>query len=702
MTKITILTTLVAAGCLSCSGARAQTLEEVFQNPPQEAKPIMIWQWMDGVVSKEGITRDLEEFAAAGIGGVQNFQVGGPGQVHISDPDNAIGSDNWKELMRFSMDECARLGLSYGTHICPGWSASADPSVLPQYSMQELTWSRDSCGNLVFGSRSNGKTNGSTAPASGTGLECDKMSKEAVQRFWDSYPTMLLEIAGPHVGKTFIRLEMDSYEAGPQNWTPLMPQEFRRLRGYDLGPWMPALAGETVGDSLQTAKFLEDYRETVSDLFAENYYGYIDSLVSAIPGMQLLIQPYGEPLDSYKTCAAAPNSLLCGEFWTRPSDWGGRSVEAMTGIARKLGRRLVYAEGFTCWPLYAWQDDPQSLKPVADKNFCLGANALMLHAAGQNPWTGVEPGMTFGRWGTQFSYNQTWWKAGAAKAFFAYIARCQALLQRGTFIDNSGPGELMWIHRREGDTDIYFVSNQKDEAVTVSLPFIESLELDPYGSEFIVLRGGERLPISLDDTPDPALAGTVILNMADGWTLSVAGKTVKGAELGSWHLNSDPDIRYFSGTASYSRDFSLSRKDIADSRRIILDLGTVKNVASVRINGRDCGDVLWKKPFRVDITDAVRQGANHLEIDVTNLWVNRMVGDEHEPDDMEWSEEIRYSYAPGSPVLGRDLLKVPEWLEKGEPRPSSGRHTVVNFKFFTADSPLLPSGLLGPVTIELQ
>lgn len=65
MTKITILTTLVAAGCLSCSGARAQTLEEVFQNPPQEAKPIMIWQWMDGVVSKEGITRDLEEFAAA-------------------------------------------------------------------------------------------------------------------------------------------------------------------------------------------------------------------------------------------------------------------------------------------------------------------------------------------------------------------------------------------------------------------------------------------------------------------------------------------------------------------------------------------------------------------------------------------------------------------------------------------------------------
>ena len=123
---------LIAAICSIsiCAGCTSKIEKEIvadFNNPPQEAKPVMIWQWMDGWVSKEGITHDLEAYAAAGVAGVQNFQVGGRTQTGFTYEKNPIGSPEWKELMRHAMEECARLGLTFGTHNCPGWSSSAYP-----------------------------------------------------------------------------------------------------------------------------------------------------------------------------------------------------------------------------------------------------------------------------------------------------------------------------------------------------------------------------------------------------------------------------------------------------------------------------------------------------------------------------------------------------------------------------------------------
>jgi len=119
----------------------------------------------------------------------------------------------------------------------------------------------------------------------------------------------------------------------------------------------------------------------------------------------------------------------------------------------------------------------------------------------------------------------------------------------------------------------------------------------------------------------------------------------------------------------------------------------------VEVNGENCG-TLWKPPFRVDISRTLKPGRNRLKIRITNLWPNRMIGDEHEPDDAEWGEPVQYIYAPGKPIIGRFLARVPQWLAEGKPRPSQGRYTFVSFKFFNKDSPLLPSGLLGPVTLE--
>ena len=375
-------------------GTEGQTLEDAFRNPPAEAKPLMIWQWMDGLVSREGITADLEAYKEAGIGGVQNFQVGGPMQGLAKDTTNAIGSEKWQRLMRFAIDECRRLGLSFGTHNCPGWSSSAYPTVKPEYAMQKLVWSTtvasgrsrtrlimpetdpqysyyqdvaviavpdqdsvpmssvrnltgqmDSRGVLHwkmpkgrwriyrFGHTPNGKTNVATSPESGVGLECDKMNREAVSHFWESYPSVLLSLAGDEVGKTFQRLEIDSYEAGGQDWTSAMPEEFQKRRGYDMLTWLPVAAGMTIGDKASSKKFLNDWRETVTDLFAEYYYGYMSQLAHE-HGLQLLVQPYGtgggsgrfNPINTDKICRQ-----LAADFV------GINRIEAATPSTRSVG-----------------------------------------------------------------------------------------------------------------------------------------------------------------------------------------------------------------------------------------------------------------------------------------------------------------------------------------------------------------------------
>ena len=786
----------MAAACQYVAG---QSLEEQFINPPSEAKPIMIWQWMDGLISKEGITADLEAYKEAGIGGVQNFQIGGDLQGLIKDTTNAIGSDNWKQLMRFAVSECKRLGLSFGTHNCPGWSSSAYPTVKPEYAMQKLVWTdtivsggkkmnlnlrrpqvdpqwnyyqdivtvampADSIVRLEdiiivsshtarlpkgrwrifrFGHTANGKTNWGTAPQSGVGLECDKMSREGVRHFWDSYPTVLINLLGDEAGKTFQRLEIDSYEAGGQEWTTLMPEEFRKRRGYDILPWLPTVAGLIVNSSEETKKFMCDWEETVSDLFAENYYGYMSQLAHE-NRLQLLVQPYGtggakpfNPVNTDKIVKQlAADDPISAEFWTEPKNWGWPDVPRVVKAAHQAGRQKVYAEGFTCWPLYAWKSDPDELKRTGDRAFCLGINALMLHAAAHNPWPNAKPGMTFGMWGTWWTPGQTWWKDGAS-ALFRYFARCQTLLQRGTFVDNfkeehpsltTSENSLQWIHRREGDTDIYFVANTKDTTLTTTLTFdtanrlpeiwnpetgtIETAQAWITGKEstqvtvrfdgcqsiFLVFRQearGEGHGLRLQQ---PIIAETIPVN--DNWTINFPdSKTVSCDTLVPWNESSDPDIQYFSGTARYVSKVQLKKKKPKST--YMIDLGKVKNLAVVRVNGQLCGN-LWRPPFVSDITAALRQGENTIEIDVTNLWVNRMIGDEQEADDVEWSEPFSFGAAKGQPAVGRFMKRVPEWLSKGEPRPSKNRKTVISFKFYEKDAPLLPSGLLGPVVITLN
>ena len=781
-----------------------QRMDDAFRQPPTEAKPIMIWQWMDGLVSAEGITADLEAYQQAGIGGVQQFLVGGPVQVSVCDSANAIGTDSWRRLMQHAISECSRLGLSFGSHNCPGWSSSAFPTVAPAYSMQKLVWTKESMprnglvrlpkqpevdaqwnyyediavlvmpdDSLVslgdihvfrpselptrlrgvgdgycvvrFGHTTNGKTNYATAPVGGVGLECDKMSREAVRRYWDTYPQQLLFLAGSEAGKTFQRLEIDSYEAGGQEWTRRMPEEFEQRRGYALLPWLPTLTGLAVVDSPEaTLRVRRDWQETVSDLFAENYYGYMSQLAHE-HGLKLLVQPYGtgsakpfNPINTQKIVRqVAPDDPICAEFWAKPDSWGWKDVPRVASAAHSVGHEEVWAEGFTCWPLHAWRDDPAALKATADRAFCLGVNRVMLHAAAQNPWPQAKPGMTFGMWGTWWTPGQTWWRDGAT-ALFTYIARCQSLLQRGSYVDNFQSRErsmmtdnerVQWIHRRDNGADIYFIANTNDSTLVATLTINDTggrvpetwdadtgemakadawtaadgktkvkLRLTAHQSLFLVFRERATEAPSALALHEPVVAESIPVNKA--WTVKFFdAKQVEWQQLTPWNESADHDIKYFSGTARYTQHLCLSEVD--RHYRYVLDLGEVKNMAVVRVNGLTVG-TLWHPPFSIDISDALLGGDNTLEIDVTNLWVNRMVGDELEPDDVEWSDPVGFGAAQSSPGIGRAMKRVPEWLSKGLPRPSRGRKAIVSFKFFSKDTPLLRSGMIGPVVLTKQ
>jgi hypothetical protein len=131
-------------------------------------------------------------------------------------------------------------------------------------------------------------------------------------------------------------------------------------------------------------------------------------------------------------------------------------------------------------------------------------------------------------------------------------------------------------------------------------------------------------------------------------------------KLVSWTENNDSGVKYFSGTATYSKSFQAPAKWFNSGARLWIDLGDVKNIAEVSVNGKSLG-IVWKPPFRVDVTGAMKPGTNVLEIKVTNLWVNRLIGDQ-QPD-------------------------------------ATKKYTYTNMRFYSADSTLLPSGLLGPVQI---
>jgi hypothetical protein len=122
-------------------------------------------------------------------------------------------------------------------------------------------------------------------------------------------------------------------------------------------------------------------------------------------------------------------------------------------------------------------------------------------------------------------------------------------------------------------------------------------------------------------------------------------------------------------------------------RRIYLDLGQVQVMAKVKLNGKDLG-ILWKPPYRVDVTGILKAGENTLEIGVTNLWINRMLGDEELPEDSDRNPD-------------GTLKSWPEWVQEGKASPT-GRFTFTSWRLWKKGEAPVESGLIGPVTLRVS
>ncbi|WP_240663494.1 glycosyl hydrolase [Mucilaginibacter limnophilus] len=244
----------------------------------------------------------------------------------------------------------------------------------------------------------------------------------------------------------------------------------------------------------------------------------------------------------------------------------------------------------------------------------------------------------------------------------------------GTFRTKIGSPEL-WnaINGKITRLDNFTVSNSN-----TSIP----LHLDAYESAFIVFAETNKWTAT---NTSKLVTEQTIAEINGSWEVSFDIKwggpeNIKFDALIDWTKRSEEGIKYYSGTAVYKKSFDVPSTGITGGKRLYLHLGDVKNMARVKLNGTDLG-VLWTAPWMVDISTAVLQENNQLEIEVVNLWPNRLIGDENRPDD------------------GIKNGHWPEWLLKKQPRPSK-RNTFSTHRFYNSKSPLFSSGLLGPVTIK--
>ena len=307
----------------------------------------------------------------------------------------------------------------------------------------DLTSQMDASGNLVWDAPAGdwtvlriGRTptglNNHPAPDEGTGPECDKFSAAALDTHWAGFVQKCIDDAGPLAGKgkAFADVLIDSYEVGGQNWSENFRAEFQKRRGYDPLKFLPAFTGRVVDSPELSERFLFDVRRTISDLFAEYYYGHFAELCRE-HNMRSSVEPYTGPYESMQQGAAA--AIPMGEFWVGGNNINS-SVKLASSVGHIYGRNVIGAESFTAAPGAhgRWLDDPYAIKALGDQVFCLGINRYIFHRYAMQPWTNRWPGMTMGQWGTHFDRTSTWWEQG--REWLKYVARSQFMLQRGRFV----------------------------------------------------------------------------------------------------------------------------------------------------------------------------------------------------------------------------------------------------------------------------
>jgi hypothetical protein len=279
---------------------------------------------------------------------------------------------------------------------------------------------------LRMGYSLTGAKNRPSVPA-GSGYEVDKLSAKYVERYFNGYIDPLQQHLGDLLGSTTHYMTMDSWEAGMQNWTDEMIAEFQRRRGYDPTPYLPILAGRVVGSADISDRFLWDFRRTLADMFAEDFYGTMDSELHK-RGMEAYSEASGVALEIPEDTLLNKSKvdIPMAEFWVHalhPESMYYVDVRGAASAAHVYGKPIVATESFTG----GGYESPYTLKKIADYWFAQGVNRLVFHTSAQQPLD-TKPGNTMV--GTHINRNITW--AEQARPFMSYVARISYMLQQGS------------------------------------------------------------------------------------------------------------------------------------------------------------------------------------------------------------------------------------------------------------------------------
>jgi hypothetical protein len=329
---------------------------------------------------------------------------------------------------QYRMNELAGLGANPGPRPNIAWPRVdiADCVQIPLTS-SEVELPEGSWTILRIGVTLTGALNVASRPT-GEGLEVDKLSAESLDRFFEGGLDPLFKTVGKDSALHTVLI--DSYETGYNNWTPKLFEEFKKRRGYDPTPYLPRLAGYSITGADTTFGFLFDWRQTISELWAQNYSGHFANKLKH-QGLQLAIEPYGngnfDPFTYGK-----PGELIMGEYWVGEGRINA-AVKVAASVAHVYGKNIVGAEALTASPDQAgWRNQPRQWKAFADRGMTTGVNRIIYHRFAHQPWvSGVNPGMTMGPWGSHVDRTNTIWPYMAT--WDQYVSRCQYVLQSGTF-----------------------------------------------------------------------------------------------------------------------------------------------------------------------------------------------------------------------------------------------------------------------------
>jgi hypothetical protein len=287
--------------------------------------------------------------------------------------------------------------------------------------------------------------------------EIDPLSSAAMDHHFAATGTKLIEDAGLLAGRTLKYTHIDSWEIGSPSWTASFIENFRARRGYDPIPYLPALAGKTVTNKEVTERFQWDYRRTLADLVAENYYGRLSKLshehglgthpesggpfythdinglecegTNDIPMAEFWASRFPHPFPSGFEEGVSSSFFRSFESDFPPCNYG--SVRQAATAAHIYGKPVCQAEAYTSFN-DDWTEYPFFLKVYGDRAFCAGMTRHVLCFYVHQPDLNAKPGYQWAHTGTHFDRNITWWEK--SHAWLIYLARCQYMLRQGKFV----------------------------------------------------------------------------------------------------------------------------------------------------------------------------------------------------------------------------------------------------------------------------